>query len=550
MTSIGFTRALWVVLAALTLFTPAARGHFLWVTVEPGPKPGSTTFRAFFNEPPDPDEGFTRYVRDVRLTVAGQTVPSELGKESRDGYWAGRRPTSIDSELDLGVTSREAKVFRLIYTARAQCAAVAEGSKESLGGLRVRVLGGNEKDRVEVLFDGKPVAGARLKVYPAQGDPFELKSDDQGRATVPGVSEGTAALWANQVDSKAGTHDGKAFSETRYYATLTYHPAPSGEGDAATAFSMMPDPAVTSLGAAVLDRWLYVYGGHLGKVHHYNVETTSRHFRRLSLDDRKTWEDLPMGPDLQGLALVTDGKALYRVGGMSAKNKPDDEQAMYSVADFAQFDPKTGRWTDLPPMPAPRSTHDAAVIGRTLYVVGGWTMKGATEDSTFLDQGLAIDLDHPSAGWKTLPQPFRRRALAAAAHAGRLYVLGGLAEGGMKVVRRVDVYDPASGAWSRGPDLPSGVRTEGFGSSAYELDGRLYVSGASGRIFRLDRAGKAWEAVGAWSHPRITHRVLAAPDHSLLTVGGSAGGKPTAVIERVSFHPTDGKASQPIATDE
>jgi N-acetylneuraminic acid mutarotase len=304
----------------------------------------------------------------------------------------------------------------------------------------------------------------------------------------------------------------------------------------------MPDPAVNSFGGAVLGDWLYVYSGHVGRTHQYSTETTSRKFRRLNLRDRKTWEELPMGRDLQGVALVSDGQSLYRLGGMSARNKPDDEHELYSVADFARFDPKSKTWTDLAPMPVPRSTHDAVIIGRKIYAVGGWTMKGATEKATYLENAVVFDLEHPEQGWKTLVQPFRRRALSAATIGGKLFVLGGLSDK-FKVERRVDVYDPATNLWSLAPELPAGARNEGFGTSAFGVGGRLYFSGASGRIYQLNPKGDAWDVIGEWSQPRITHRLLPGPDHTLLAVGGNHKGKQTSVIEAIPL-PTDRDSSR------
>src|SRR5262249_22646376 len=60
-------------------------------------------------------------------------------------------------------------------------------------------------------------------------------------------------------------------------------------------FATLPK-AVDSFGGAVLGEWLYVYGGHTGKVHKYSRETATKHFRRLNLRDRTTWEELPCGP--------------------------------------------------------------------------------------------------------------------------------------------------------------------------------------------------------------------------------------------------------------
>ena len=530
-------KLLWAVIVTAAL-PQTAWAHFIWVKAEKGERPGQTKIQAFFNEEPEPDSSFLKYVRDLRLSVDGQTVPSAMAAASRDASWAGKPPVAVDAERDLGVMARGEKPYRLYYTARAQTEVVDARAKEGGDKLRVRVVGGAGGPVLEVLFNGKPAAGARVKVYPAKGESTELTADDQGRAVVEGLADGRAAVWANHVDPAAGELDGKAFAETRYYATLNFTPSAALLGGqdalAVTTIANIPDPAVNSFGGAVLGKWLYIYGGHVGQTHSYDVNTTAKHFRRFNLEDGKTWEELPMEKDLQGLGLVTDGKYLYRLGGMVATNQPGEEHDLHSVADFSRFDPEVKTWTALAPLPEPRSTHDAVVIGRTVFAVGGWHMKGADEEATFLDHVAAFHLDRPEEGWKKIPQPFQRRALSAAAHDRKLYVLGGLVGGGMSVDRRVDVYDPASGAWSRGPELPGGGRTEGFGTSAFEVAGQVYYSGASGRIFRLAEAGDAWEAVGAWGLPRLTHRLLPGLGNSILAVGGNArGAAQTPVIEAV-----------------
>jgi N-acetylneuraminic acid mutarotase len=275
------------------------------------------------------------------------------------------------------------------------------------------------------------------------------------------------------------------------------------------------------------------------------VDTTSKHFRRLSLKDRANWEELPIPRDVQGVALLSDGKYLYRIGGMAAHNEPGKSHDLHSVADFARFDPESKTWTDLAPMPAPRSTHDAVLIGRTIYVSGGWTMSGASEASDFCGDTLAFDLDKPESGWQSIEQPFERRALAVAEQGGKLYVHGGLTGGGMNVERRVDVYDPATKSWSRGPDLPGTGRVDGFGTSAYTIEGTIYHSGASGTIYRLSVGGDAWEPIGAWYLPRITHRILPGPDGTLLAVGGNFRGRQVPEIEAV---PVTGAQSSSAST--
>ncbi len=269
------------------------------------------------------------------------------------------------------------------------------------------------------------------------------------------AAEGRAGLLAKWTEKAPGERDGKAYEEVRYYATLTVVPA---EATAATVsspaapFAALPQ-AVDSFGGAVLGDWLYVYGGHTGKTHKYSRETVSKHFRRLNLRDRVTWEELPCGPPLQGVTLMSHGGRLYRVGGMAPHNPPGQPSDLVSIADFARFDPESKTWTGLPPLPTPRLTHDSVVVGDRIYVIGGWSMNGGDSSSAeFLDTALVFDLARAGAGWEKLPTPpFRRRALAVGAVDGKVYAIGGLTEDG-KVVKTVDIYDPV------GPDVVARTR--------------------------------------------------------------------------------------------
>ncbi len=194
-----------------------------------------------------------------------------------------------------------------------------------------------------------------VKVYPEEGGPVELKTDARGLLKTPGLAEGRVAILAKWTDKTPGKLDGKPYEEVRYYTTLTVIPPapPSEDAAGAAPFALLPE-AVNSFGGAVSGEWLYVYSGHTANTHKYHINTTTKHFRRLNLKDRKTWEELPCGPPLQGVALVAHRDRLYRIGGMSAHNRPGEPNDLVSVAGFARFDPDSKTWTDLPPLPAPR----------------------------------------------------------------------------------------------------------------------------------------------------------------------------------------------------
>ena len=286
--------------------------------------------------------------------------------------------------------------------------------------------------------------------------------------------------------------------------------------------------AVASFGAAVHDGALYVYGGHVGRVHAHSIGNISPGFRRLVLETGGTWEELTPGPRLQGTVLVSDGVSLYRVGGMTASNATAAEpEVLRSSRSASRYDVSARRWDPLPDLPAGRSSHDAVVAGRTLYVVGGWELRGRDQERVWADTVLALDLDS-GTGWREIPAPFKRRALAAGTAGGRIYALGGLRPADGPALR-VDVLDTATGAWSAGPDLPEAGRLQGFGVAATSHDGRIFISQADGKVYRLADSGNAWKQAATLEHPRFMHRLVPF-DGYLLGVGGSArGGHLTAI---------------------
>ena len=147
------------------------------------------------------------------------------------------------------------------------------------------------------------------------------------------------------------------------------------------------------------------------------------------------------------------------------------------------------------------------MIGDRLYVVGGWQLAGESP-GTWQPAALVYDFAKPQAGWQKLPEPpFKRRALAVSHWNGKLVALGGMDEEG-KVSLRVDMFDPETGEWSQGPQLP-GDGMAGFGVSACNFDGELYVSGLRGVVLRLSESGSEWEEAARMAHGRFFHQLAA-----------------------------------------
>lgn len=272
---------------------------------------------------------------------------------------------------------------------------------------------------------------------------------------------------------------------------------------------------VTSFGAASLDGDLYVLGGYTGRPHAYSKE--GQRSDLLKRDGRTgKWSKVGAISAAQSMTLLAHQGRLIRVGGMEARNAEGQDADLHSLTDVAAFDPATRQWTALPPLPAPRSSHDAVVIGNELYVAGGWSLHGR-ESGDWHTNILVLNLDAPLDGWTSIDAPFERRALATATLDGKLLVIGGIGSS-RNISTRVDVFDPATATWSRGPDYPSVA----FGVSAVAAGSTVVGSGVDGKVFRLDAPDAKWVEVSSLAYARFFHRMVADGDQ-ITVLGGIRG---------------------------
>jgi len=271
-----------------------------------------------------------------------------------------------------------------------------------------------------------------------------------------------------------------------------------------------------SFGAARLGDWLYVYSGHAGPTHKHSLDNLNQTFVRHSLSGGAS-ELLPMGEPVQSVLLLAYGESLIRVGGMTARNRAGQEEDLHSIKTVARYDPAARKWTALPALPEARSSHGAAILGDTLYVLGGWSLAGDID--TWPKTGWQLDLSAEAPAWKAWEgAPFSpRRAVAMVAVADRLVLMGGmLSEGNFS--KEVHVFEPKTQRWSKGPDLPF----FGFGMAAQGKGHDLYTSGLDSPLYRMSFAGGEleWEQVTSLMFPRYFHELIDLGGDRLLAVGG------------------------------
>ncbi|TWT47526.1 hypothetical protein [Botrimarina hoheduenensis] len=517
-----------VFVASLAVATTTA-AHFPWLYVADDSEP-----RLFFGE------GLDHREYHLPDAVAG----AEVWQEAIDAPALRLEMEPLEEEGFLGLAASqqiEPRGFlrttidygnyhgsRLIYDAQHFPAENPEAWPEPVlapEGLSATLRVEGDQLVVVILHSGaKPLTGAKVTLSNAEGGPgLSAATDDNGstRFSRAAMIDGLNGLMVMHVDKRAtGEISGKGYASTTRILTATFN---YRSREAAKVSALQPLPqAVASFGAAVSEGQLYVYGGHIGQAHDHSRENLSGYFGRISLDGGG-WESLPAGPPLQGLPLVAHEGQLYRVGGLDARNASGEEEDLHSVDQFARFDPGTGRWTDLQPLPGPRSSHNAAVLNGILYVVGGWALAGDS-DGEWQAGAIAYDLCSTDAAWITLPEPpFKRRALAVSHVDGQLAVLCGMTEEA-QLSKQVFFYNPASRSWSEGPDFP-GSAFGGFGLSAWNLDGKLYAGGMEGVLYRLAEDRSEWEKVDEFQTKRFFHQLVPDGRGGLFAV---AGASPTA----------------------
>ncbi|GAB4569125.1 MAG: hypothetical protein Tsb0020_23110 [Haliangiales bacterium] len=329
-------------------------------------------------------------------------------------------------------------------------------------------------------------------------------------------------------------------------ATVTAAPDPVKYADPL----LLPEP-ITSFGAAVQGGFLYVLGGYTGTPHQYSRDGQSGALSRIRLDQagqrdgatqRRVWEQLPGVEPLQSVALVAHDDALIRVGGMRASNPAGQPSRLASTDEVARYLPATSAWEALPPLPAPRSSHDAVVLHSTVYVLGGWRLDDGDE-AQWAREGLALDLRDGDASWRSFATPFQRRALATVAAGDRVLAIGGMnADGSLS--QQVDIYDPATDTWTRGPDYPGPA----FGVAATAAGDTIYASGMDGIVYEMDlgdaATARSWRQLNTLTFPRFFHR-LAVADDQVLALGGIVGMSSTGRVRVVERIARDRQARQP-----
>jgi hypothetical protein len=225
--------------------------------------------------------------------------------------------------------------------------------------------------------------------------------------------------------------------------------------------------------------------------------------------------------------MVLDGRTVWFAGGFK------DGYKGHTIAEVWSYDIDRDRYTAAPLLPETRGGGGLALVGRRLHYMGGVKADRDTDAANH----WVLDLDQWAKGparWKNAaPMPAPRNQFSTVTFDGRIYAIGGQFhhDSGQFDQSRVDIYDPETDSWSRGPELPKGhSHAEG---GTFVSGGRIFMVGghttpAGGRkiidadILALEPGGE-WKSVGRLPMP-LSSPAAAIIGGKLYVAGGSPNG--------------------------
>ena len=212
--------------AAVTMvcMVGAAQAHFVWLEYD-----GNGPARAYFGE----------WAEDVREKTGGALdrikTPHAFVASSQDPLPIERRADHLEialkSDGDIRLiesgmpprdNQREGGKTRTVFYATA-------GRSETMGKLDLELVPTTANSNTFVLlFRGAPLAKTNVTVLGPPKWEKPLRTDEQGRITVPAPWAGRYVLTVVYVEDKAGNAGSENFDRTRHVATLSFV-QPDGE---------------------------------------------------------------------------------------------------------------------------------------------------------------------------------------------------------------------------------------------------------------------------------------------------------------------------------
>lgn len=191
----------------------------------------------------------------------------------------------------------------------------------------------------------------------------------------------------------------------------------------------------------------------------------------------------------------------------------------------------TSKWTTGSQMRIPRSEVAGVLLNENIYVIGGFKMNN---ESSYPSKTDIVEIyDTKNNTWTYAAQlPLRMDHVAADAHNGKLYVVGGSTGPQNIKTNKLFIYDPELNVWREGKSMP----TPRAALTANFVDGILYAVGGQNSSNLPVSTNEAYDpSTDSWTAraPMPTarhHTASAVVDGKLYVIGGR-------ITERLSTIP-------------
>lgn len=203
-----------------------------------------------------------------------------------------------------------------------------------------------------------------------------------------------------------------------------------------------------------------------------------------------SWQSFAQIPaPREAVALGQVGGKLYLGGGGC--------QGATCQGTHRRYDPATDSWQALTPIPENLTHLQSAVLGTSIYYLGGLTEPNGTEITTVYVYDTVTNTFSTAT---PMPAARARAAAGVVAHGGSVYVVGGMRGGhGATPAPYLDRYDPGTGTWTALADLPrprDHFQAVVAGGKIYAVGGRNDSGGLGATVAQVDVYDIA---SGAWS---------------------------------------------------
>jgi hypothetical protein len=246
------------------------------------------------------------------------------------------------------------------------------------------------------------------------------------------------------------------------------------------------------------------------------------------------WITLTPAPSQRGeVSAALVGSTVYVVGGF--------ETSAHTTAVVQRLNLRSGRWSESVPLPEPLNHMNAVGYRGSLYIVGGYAQPTDTS------AGAVAHFwrwDPASGHWSAMPPaPLPRAAAGAAVLGHRLYVAGGRSDA-QTTISTLAIFDFDTGKWSLGPPLHharehvAGVAADG---AVWILGGRALGQGNFTDVERYVPGAASWQPGTSMPVARSGFQAVAV-DGKIVTIGGEGPAGTIAEVDQLD--PATGRWSR------